>query len=133
MKKHSLISFSFLLLLVALFAMPTGLAAQQHVVTSDQIHNDVAATAATRAQNRATLENFFGSEKAQQALKAAHIDPKQVTTAVSKLNDDDLARLSLRAQNAQRDFAAGNMSDHDLLVILIVVAVIVLIIVAVHH
>jgi hypothetical protein len=48
------------------------------------------------------------------------------------LNDQELAQLASRATNAQKDFAAGNIDNHDLLLILVGIAVLILIIVAVH-
>jgi hypothetical protein len=48
------------------------------------------------------------------------------------LSDQDLAQLSSRAQKAQADFAAGNLSDRDLILIILGIAVLVLIIVAVR-
>ena len=65
-------------------------------------------------------------------FEAAGIDAQQVKTAVSSLNDQELARLAARAATAQADFAAGRMSDRDLLLILIGLAALILIIVAVH-
>jgi hypothetical protein len=41
--------------------------------------------------------------------------------------------LAARANKAQVDFAAGNINDHDLLIILIAVLALILIIVAVKH
>lgn len=66
-------------------------------------------------------------------MKSAHIDYQQVKNGVSQLSDDDLAQLSVRSEKAQEDFAAGNISNRDLIVILLGVAVLILIIVAVHH
>jgi hypothetical protein len=48
------------------------------------------------------------------------------------MGDDELAQLSARSEKAQKDFAAGRISDRDLLIILVGVAVLILIIVAVH-
>ena len=42
------------------------------------------------------------------------------------------AQLASRAEKAQADFAAGNLSDRDLLIIVLAVAALVLIIVAVR-
>jgi hypothetical protein len=78
------------------------------------------------------LDGFLSSKEAQQALKSAHMDPQEVKTAVQQLDDEDLARLSARAEKAQREFAAGNLSDRDLLIILVCVAALILIIVAVR-
>jgi hypothetical protein len=51
---------------------------------------------------------------------------------VRQLSKEDLAQLSARSEKAQKDFAAGTLSDRDLLIILVAIAVIVLIIVAVR-
>ena len=52
--------------------------------------------------------------------------------AVAGLSDEELAHLASRAQKAQADFAAGNMGDRDLLIILVCIAALILIIVAVR-
>jgi hypothetical protein len=60
------------------------------------------------------------------------MDPAQVKTAVSTLNDAELAQLASRADKAQADFAAGRLSDRDLIIILVAIAALILIIVAVR-
>jgi hypothetical protein len=86
----------------------------------------------TRQQNLDTLHQFFSSDKARQALQASHIDSQQVKSAVASLSDEELAQLALRANKAQKDFAAGNLNDRDLLLILVAIAALILIIVAVR-
>ena len=65
-------------------------------------------------------------------MKTAHMDPVQVTTAVASLSDAQLAQLAARSQKAQADFAAGSMSNRDLLIIIVAIAALILIIVAVR-
>jgi hypothetical protein len=65
-------------------------------------------------------------------LKTARIDPAQITAAVSTLSDGELAQLASRADKLQNDFAAGQLSNRDLLLILVGLAVVILIIVAVR-
>jgi len=55
-----------------------------------------------------------------------------VKDAVSRLNDQELAQLAARTSKAQADFAAGNLSDRDLIIILVCIAALILIIVAVR-
>jgi hypothetical protein len=69
---------------------------------------------------------------AEKAMKSGQVNPEQVRAAVSTLSDQDLAQLSARAQKAQVDFAAGNLTDRDLILIILGIAVLVLIIVAVR-
>jgi hypothetical protein len=55
-----------------------------------------------------------------------------VKDAVSQLSDSELSQLSARASKAQADFAAGTLSDRDLIIILVAIAALILIIVAVR-
>jgi len=126
------VEFLFVLLLGVVLAIPRDALAQNHVVSSSDIQKDVAAASASRQQNLAQLGNFLSSPEAQQAMKTAHINYQEVRNAVRQLNDDDLARLSARSAKAQKDFAAGKLSDRDLIIILLAIAALILIIVAVR-
>ena len=122
-----------LILLTGLFLLSaTNAHAQNHVVSPTDIQKDVASASATRQQNQEEIKNFLSSDEARHAMKSAHIHPQQVTTAISQLSDSDLAQLAARSQKAQQDFAAGNIDNRDLLIILVAIAVLILIIVAVH-
>ncbi len=106
--------------------------AQDHIVPSTTLQQDLNAASAQRAQNEQQIQDLFTQPKVEQALRTAQIAPEQVQRAVSQLSDADLARLAARSAAAQKDFAAGNISDHDLLIILVCVAALLLVIVAVH-
>jgi len=120
--------------LVAVFAIPPSLFAQaaEHVVSSADLQKAAVDASRVRQENLESLKQFFSSEKAQQALKSAHLDAKQVKDAVATLDDAELARLASRSQKAQADFAAGTLTDRDLIIILVAIAALILIIVAVR-
>ena len=120
------------LLLGLILTSPGAPLAQDHVVSPGEIQKDAAGASSARQQHVQQLDGFLSSKEAQQALKSAHMDPQEVKTAVRELDDEDLARLSARAERAQREFAAGKLSDRDLLIILVAVAALILIIVAVR-
>jgi hypothetical protein len=122
------------LLLTAVFALPQNLLAEgaAHLVSPSELQQAAVQASTARQQNVEEIRQFFSSEKAGQALRSAHLNPEQVKAAVSTLDDAELARLASRVQKAQRDFAAGSLSDRDLIVILVVVAVLILVIVAVR-
>ena len=61
----------------------------------------------------------------------AHMDASQVKSGIATLSDAELAKLATRASAAQKDFAAGAIADHMLLLIVLAIAVIIIIIVAV--
>ena len=117
--------------LVISFALPPSLRAQQHVVRPTDIQQELVNATERRAQNREKVNELFSSKEAQQALKGAGMDPEQVKTAVSMLSDAELAQLAARSDKLRNDFAAGKISNRDLLIIIVVIAVVILIIVAV--
>ena len=82
-------------------------------------------------KNREKVSELFSSKAAEKALKGAGIDAGQVKTAVATLSDSELAQLAARSDRAREDFAAGKISNRDLLIIIVAIAVLILIIVAV--
>jgi hypothetical protein len=119
-------------LLVTIFAVPRSLAVQVHVVSPEELQKATVAATQARQQNIQTIQQFLASDRAQRALKTAHMNAQQVKDAVPGLSDQELAQLASRASKAQADFAAGNMNDRDLILILIGIAALILIIVAVR-
>ena len=119
-------------LLIAVFGVPQTLVAQTHIVSPEELQKAAVKATQARQQNIQTIQQFFSSPHAEQALKSAHMDPQQVKQAVSSLSDQDLAQLASRASRAQADLVAGHMSDRDLIIILIAIAALILIIVAVR-
>lgn len=111
---------------------PSVAKAQDHVVSPAEIQKDAANASSARQQQIDQLNAFFSTQQARQAMKSAHVDAQQVKDAVQQLDDDDLADLSARSQKAQKDFAAGTLSDRDLLIIVLVALAIILIVVAVR-
>ncbi len=120
------------MILGAILVIPLGLSAQSHIVSPAEIQKEAVSRTRTRQDNLKTVNRFFSSPDAQKALRAAHLDPTRVKTAVASLSDEELARIASRTEKAQADFAAGDLSDRDLLLILVFVAALILIIVAVR-
>jgi hypothetical protein len=119
-------------LLVALFIVPTGALAQSHVVSPADLQKEAVAASQVRQHNLDSVQRLLSTPAAEKALKSAKMDTQQVKTAVSTLNDQELAQLAARADKAQADFAAGDLSERDLILIILGIAVLVLIIVAVR-
>lgn len=126
------VRFLIACLCIAFFTISPDLLAQAHVVTPSDLQQEMARATQTRQHNVESLQRFLSTPAAEKALKSAKMDPQQVRTAVATLSDQDLAQLSSRAEKAQADFAAGRISDRDLLLILVGVAVLILIIIAVR-
>ena len=120
--------------LVVLFATPNNAVGQtaQHLVSPSELTKASVDSSQQRQKNLDALNQFFSSTKAQRALESAHMNSLQVKKAMAGLSDEEVAQFASRANKAQTDFAAGNITDHDLLVILVCIAALVLVIVAVH-
>lgn len=107
-------------------------AAPEHLVTPSALQQSAVGASRTRQQNVESLQKFFSSPGAQKALKSARMNPQEVKNAVAGLSDQEAAQLAQRANKAQSDFAAGDLTNRDLLIILVCIAALILIIVAVH-
>jgi hypothetical protein len=120
------------LVLAMTFAVPQNLLADTHVVSPSELQKQTVETTRDRQRNLSSVREFLSTTTAEKAMKSASIDPKKVQNAVSSLSDDELANLAQRADKAQADFAAGTLSNRDLMWIILAIAALVLIIVAVR-
>jgi hypothetical protein len=120
------------IVLVALFIVPTDALAQSHVVSPADLQKESIAASQARQHNLDSIQHLLSTPAAEKALKSAKINTQQVKTAVATLNDQELAQLASRADKAQADFYAGNLSERDLILIILGIAILVLIIVAVR-
>ena len=119
---------SWVCILTFAFQSPL-LAVEKHVVSPAELQQATASAAHTRQQNIDKVEKFFSTEQAAKALKSAHLDPVQIKKAVPTLNDQELARLASRADHAQKDFAAGALTNQQITYILIALATAVLVLI----
>jgi len=108
----------FVLGIAALFVAaetPARAQDQPHVVSLGELGKDAARQAQTRQANEQALRTLLSSEQGEKALKSSKLDYQKVDKAIGQLSDEDLAKLGERSRRAQADFAAGRMSDRDLL------------------
>ena len=103
--------------------------ADKHVVSLGELNQAAARPSETRRSNEAEIRQLFATIDGQKALKTANVDYAKIDRAVSSMSDEDVARISDRARAIDRDFAAGNLTDHDLLVILIIALIVIILIV----
>ena len=118
--------------LISLAVVPARAQEKEHAVSPSQLRGDVAKSAAARQANEATVRQMFAHQAAREALQSAGMDYQKVDQAIGQVNDEDLARMADRSREVQKDFAAGRISDRDLIIILLVAVGLILIIVAVH-
>ena len=131
MQTKKITRFATLLLAAAVSAGPMLAQSQvdKHVVSLGELSKDAARPAETRRANEAEIRHLFATVDGQKALKTANVEYAKIDRAVSSMSDEDVARISSRAREIDRDFAAGNLSDHDLLLILIIALIVIILIV----
>jgi hypothetical protein len=120
-------------ILVTIFAVPQDLVAQAHLVSPAELEHELVTQRQNRQTNFEVVERFLASATAEKALRSLPVTRARVTSALAALSDEELARLAARSEKAEADFAAGNITDHDLLIILVAVLALILIIVAVRR
>ena len=126
------VSMLAIALLFGLAGVPAGAQDRQHVVSLSDLNKDAAQPAQTRLSNEEAVRSLLSSEQAQKAMKSANLDYQKVDKAVGQLSDEDLAKLAERSRQAQRDFAAGRISDRDLLWIIVIALAIIVLAIALH-
>ena len=117
--------------LAVAFVVPASFA-QDHVVSPSDLQKEVINSTQVRQQNVEKVQNLLSSPVGQQAMQSLHANPEQIKNAVSSLDDQELAQLASKADKAQADFAAGTLSNRDLLLIVLAVVVLIIIIIAVR-
>jgi hypothetical protein len=114
------VSMLALAALLGLAGIPARGQDKQHVVSLSDLNKDAARPAQTRQADEVAVRTLLSTDAGQKALKSANLDYQKVDKAVSQLSDEDLAKLAERSRRAQRDFAAGRISDRDLLWIIVI-------------
>ena len=112
-----------LLVVVLVFMMATiPLRGQekQHVVSLSDLNKDAARPGQIRQSNEDAVRTLLSSDPGQKALKSAGVDYQKVDKAIGQLSDEDVAKLAERSRRAQNDFAAGRISDRDLMWIIVI-------------
>jgi hypothetical protein len=114
------VSMLALAVLFGLAGIPARAQDRQHVVSLSDLNDEAARSAQTRQANEQAVRTLLSTDAGQKALKSANLDYQKVDKAVGQLSDEDLAKLAERSRQAQRDFAAGRISDRDLMWIIVI-------------
>lgn len=123
-----------ILLSMAVVATPALAQAQdrQHVVGVTELRQDSARPGSSRQADEAAIRGLLSSAAGEKALKTAKVDYAKVDKAIGQLSDEDAAKLAERSRNVEADFAAGSLSDRDLLIIVIIAVLVIALIAALH-
>ena len=109
------VAFVFMMVVIPLRAQE-----KQHVVSLSDLNKDAARPGQIRQSNEDAVRTLLSSDLGQKALKSAGVDYQKVDKAVGQMTDEDVAKLAERSRRAQADFAAGRISDRDLMWIIVI-------------
>jgi hypothetical protein len=102
---------------------------EEHVVSPSELRQSLRTAIEGRKANLSKIETLLQREPVRQALQTVRIDGDQVIRSAAQLSDEELARLAARAAQADRDIAAGALSNQELTYIVIALATAVIILV----
>jgi hypothetical protein len=122
------ISSLMILTMTCLLMTSPGLANDEHVLTSKDLHQAVLGASQAREISLTAVKEFFSSEPSVRALKQTQLDPAKIEQAVTLLDDQELAQLAVQAMKAQKDTAVGALNNQQLTYIIIALATAVVVI-----
>lgn len=119
-------------ILAGMLLVPPHMLAADHVVSPADLSQAARSAASGREHNIARLRGFLATDEGRQALSEARIDPARANAALAQLSDQELARLTAKADQAEKDFAAGRLTTgQTTLIIVAAIAVVLIIVIAI--
>ncbi len=113
------------------FLLVQSVSAQEHVVSSHDLHDAIVEAHNHRQSNLKKVQDFLTSEQAAPVIEKAGV-LHQVQEAIPALSDQELDRLAQQVEKIEQGIVAGALSNQELtyIVVALVTAVIILVIVA---
>jgi hypothetical protein len=109
-------------LALAFTVFSSSLMAQEHIVSPSDLHNDLRQATAARQMNLADVNHFFASDRVQQVLKTSWMDGEKIQKAIPFLSDQELSNLATKTRGAEKDLAAGELTNAQISLIILAVA-----------
>jgi hypothetical protein len=100
----------------------SSLMAQEHIVSPTDLRNDLRQATAARQTNLADVNHFFASDRVQQVLKTSRMDGEKIQKAIPFLSDQELSNLAAKTRGAEKDLAAGELTNAQISLIILAVA-----------
>jgi len=112
---------SLLAFLLSAGSAPLRAAARnEHLVPQQELNQRLEKAEAQRMRDQSDVERLFAGEEAQQALRSAGLDPREVTGVIPQLDDETLADLAQQSREIQSDVSGGFFGGILIILVLIV-------------
>jgi hypothetical protein len=107
------------------------LEAADHVVLPAELHQALRSAQQQRQSQVRDIHEFLAAPTVRRALADAKLDAARISQVVPLLSDEEVARLALRARQANSSITAGALSNEHLTYIVIALATAVIVLIAV--
>ena len=130
--RRNCVAFLALLFWGIVSIFPLNTEAEDHVVSTQNLQQEILKVSEYRQANLAKVQGFFSSPSAEKALRNSKIDINKVKNSIPQLSDEELARLAVQTDRIQKDVAGGALTNQQItyIIIALATAVVILIIVA---
>jgi len=103
--------------------------AEDHALSTADLHQALVDSAKTREMNAETVQKFFKSDLVQKTLGHQIVNAAKVEKAIPLLNDEELSRLASQCRQVESDISAGALTNQQITYILIALATAVIVII----
>lgn len=94
-------------------------AAPQHVLSIDQVRQDLAKQSASRQANEAAIDDFFANPKVQKTLSVSGMSAEHVRRAAALLDDKEQASFAARTLSARDQIAGGDLTEAQVTLVIL--------------
>jgi len=109
--------------LVFVLAASSGFAADEHVVSPQQIAATVGGQVARQDADRAAIREALARQEVRDTARALSIDMDRVTAAADTLSGVDLATASNAARRVNQQLVGGDVANTTVIIVVLLVAV----------
>jgi hypothetical protein len=93
--------------------------APQHVLSLNEVRQDVAKQSATRQANEIAIDDFFALPRVKKTLAASGVDAEHIRRSVALLDDKEQAAMAARAYSATQDIAGGDLTEGQVTLVIL--------------
>jgi hypothetical protein len=102
-----------------IFLLPAAQAEPEHVLSLDDVRQDVAKQNATRQANETAIDSFFALPKVRKTLAASGVNAERIRQSASLLNDKEQSELAARAFSASEQIAGGDLTEAQVTLVIL--------------
>lgn len=102
-----------------MFLIPAAQAEPKHVLSLDEVRQDVIRQNAARQANETAIDEFFSLPKVQKTLAASGMNAERIRQSASLLDDREQAELAARAFSASEQIAGGDLTEAQVTLVIL--------------